>query len=463
MKPITKMCFTGILIASFLLLQNCKKADTAADESVSFAKAKSGGVDLELLASGFTSPLGFVPFPDQTGRLAVIDQSGQVWIINSSGQKLPVPFIDVSSRMVTLSPGYDERGLLGLAFHPNYATNRKFYLYYNAPPAAGGPTPTTTWNNLSTISEFQASMANSNVADVNSERFLFRLNDPQSNHNGGTIAFGEDGYLYIAIGDGGAANDVAPGHVEDWYPVNQGGNAQNIEANFFGKILRVDVNGGNPYNIPTSNPFVGKPGLDEIYAYGFRNPYRFSFDMGGARDLIAGDAGQLMFEEVDVVKKGGNYGWNVKEGFHCFNAAASTMPFASCPSMDIWNNKLQDPVIELLNVNHPNGNGIATTVIGGNVYRGTAIKELKGMYIFGTFSRSPGNSGIADGELYMAKPAGSSNWQYSEMTLESFPGNLGQYLKGFGQDLTGEIYVTTSSVLGPAQSTGKVYKMVPAN
>ena len=153
----------------------------------------------------------------------------------------------------------------------------------------------------------------------------------------------------------------------------------------------------------------------------------------------------------------------MKEGFHCFNAANSLQPFASCPGKDIWNNKLTDPVIELLNVNHPGGNGIATTVIGGNVYRGTAIKDLKGLYVFGTFSRSPGNSGIADGELYVAKTSGSSNWQYNEMTVENFPGNLGQYLKGFGQDLGGEIYITTSMVLGPAQTTGKVYKLVPAD
>lgn len=453
------MRFTGLLMAGSLFLQNCKKADHPVPMDEVGAKSKTMALDLKLISSGYSSPLGVVPFPDQSGRLAVIDQTGQVWIINAAGQKLSTPFIDVSSKMVSLNPGYDERGLLGLAFHPDYMANGKFYLYYSAPPAPGGPTASSLWNNLSTISEFRVS-SNPDIADMNSERFLFRLNDPQSNHNGGTIAFGSDGYLYIAIGDGGRANDTGPGHVQDWYAANEGGNAQNIEANFFGKILRVDVNSGNPYGIPADNPFVGKPGLDEIYAYGFRNPYRFSFDLEGAKNLIVGDAGQLMFEEIDLVKKGGNYGWNVREGLHCFNAANALQPFPSCPSKDIWNNQLIDPVIELLNVNHPGGNGIASTVIGGNVYRGSNIKNLRGQYIFGTFSRS---SGAADAELYMAKMAGFSNWQYEELALQSFPGNLGQYLKGFGQDLSGEIYITTSAVAGPSQSTGKIYKLVVAN
>jgi len=456
-----KLVYGSAIVAVAILFQQCKKAEnTASIPSEAVARSVNTSADLQLVATGFTSPLGVVPFPDASGRLAVIDQIGKVWIINAAGQKLGTAFIDVSSRLVTLNSGYDERGLLGLAFHPDFASNRKFYLYYTAPPAAGGPAPNVAWNNLSTISEFRAMAGNTDMADISSERYLLRLNDPQSNHNGGTIAFGQDGYLYIAIGDGGRANDTGPGHVEDWYAAIEGGNAQNIEANLFGKFLRIDVNNGNPYAIPADNPFVGKPGLDEIWAYGFRNPYRFSFDMEGSRDLIAGDAGQLMFEEIDVVKKGGNYGWNVREGFHCFNAANATSPFATCPSKDVWNNQLTDPVIELLNVNHPAGNGIATTIIGGNVYRGSAIKDLRGLYVFGTFSRS---SGIPNAELYVAKTSGSSNWQYAELNLKSFAGNLGQYLKGFGQDLSGEVYVTTSGVAGPAQTTGKVYRLIPGN
>src|SRR4029079_2871319 len=198
--------------------------------------------------------------------------------------------------------------------------------------------------------------SNANLADVGSERIILEEPHPQSNHNGGTVAFGSDGYLYISIGDGGNKNYIGPGHVEDWYPVNAGGNAQDNEANLMGNVLRIDVNSsanGKNYSIPQDNPFVGKPGRDEIYAYGFRNPYRFSFDMSGSRRMFLGDAGQNLYEEVDVVTKGGNYGWNIKEGTHCFNAANEFTELSSCPSVDGFGNPLIDPVIEADNVANP--------------------------------------------------------------------------------------------------------------
>jgi hypothetical protein len=396
-----------------------------------------------------------VAFPDNSGRLAVIDQIGKIWIIDAEGHSMATPFMDLTSRIVPLSAGYDERGLLGLAFHPDYSNNGRFFVYYQMPRRTGGPAPNVNWNNYSLISEFKVS-SNPNMADLSTERKILDWDDPQSNHNGGTLAFGKDGYLYISIGDGGNANDVGPGHVEDWYAANAGGNAQNIEANLFGKILRIDINNGNPYGIPMDNPFVNKPGRDEIYAYGFRNPFRFSFDMSGANNLYAGDAGQLLWEEIDQVKKGGNYGWNVKEGFHCFNAASSLEVLPSCPTMDVWNNQLTDPVIEINNWQNPAG-GRATTVIGGNVYRGNDIPGLQGKYIFGTFSQT---ATTPNGELFMALPTGQNPWNYQELVLRSFPNDLGYYLKGFGQDLSGEIYLTTSSRLGPAGNTGKVYKLV---
>jgi len=286
---------------------------------------------------------------------------------------------------------------------------------------------------------------------------LLEWDDPQMNHNGGTLAFGPDGYLYISIGDGGNENDIGPGHVEDWYTGNAGGNAQNVEANLFGKVLRIDVNSGSPYGIPADNPFVNKAGKDEIYAYGFRNPYRFSFDMGGMHQLILGDAGQALWEEVDLVKKGGNYGWNVREGFHCFNAANNKNIPASCPTADNMGNMLTDPVIEITNASNPNpGAHTASTVIGGNVYRGKEIAGWDGKYIFGTFSQSS----TAAGELFMATPSGSGTWAYDEVTLKSHPNDIGYYLRGFGQDDEGEVYLTVSSVLGPNSNTGKLFKLV---
>jgi glucose/arabinose dehydrogenase len=438
--------FVAVAALCILMLAGCKKHDGP--------KEKEKEVDIQLIADNFVSPIGLVAPSDNSKRLFVIDQVGKIWIIDKQGNKLGTPFLDVSSKLVTLTPGYDERGLLGLAFHPGFKENGLFYVYYQLPPRAGGPEAGVLWNNFSRISEFKVS-GNKDVADMNSERILLEWDDPQSNHNGGTLAFGPDKYLYISLGDGGRANDVAPGHVEDWYAVNEGGNAQNVEANLFGKILRIDVN-GSPYSIPADNPFVGKPGKDEIYAYGFRNPFRMSFDMGGAHWLIAGDAGQVLWEEISVVKKGGNYGWNVKEGRHCFSTADSSMVLASCPSVDSIGNPLIDPVIELNNWQNP-VNGRATTIIGGNVYRGDDIKGWDGKYIFGTFSQSPTT---ANGELFMATPSNASNWSYDEIALKSQPDDIGYYLKGFGQDDDGEIYLTVSSILGPSGNTGKVFKLV---
>ncbi|MGN6509965.1 MAG: PQQ-dependent sugar dehydrogenase [Chitinophaga sp.] len=429
-----------------LLVYGCKKFDDLPKKEVT----------VELIAEGLVSPLGAIESPDNTGRLFILDQAGRIWIVDKNGQKLPTPFIDVSGMMVTLNPNYDERGLLGFAFHPDYQQNGKFYLYYNRPARPGGPVPGANWNNLSRIAEFKVS-ANPNLADMSSERVLFDLDDPQSNHNGGALAFGPDGYLYIAIGDGGAANDVANGHVTDWYLPNAGGNGQDIDSNFFGNILRIDVNGGSPYNIPADNPFVGKAGLDEIYAYGFRNPYRFSFDMGGNHWLYAGDAGQVLYEEINVVRKGGNYGWNVKEGTHCFNAANNSVELPGCPNVDVFGMRFIDPVIEVNNSANPAG-GKATTIIGGNVYRGREIPEFRGKYLFGSFSQ-PG--GTPNGELFIADPrTGGGLWQYAEVTLKDMPDDLGYYLKGFGQDMKGEVYLTVSSMSGPSGTTGKVFKLV---
>ena len=437
------------LVAGLVLLNGCDKNDHPNPSN----KEK---VDLELIADGFVSPLGVVAAPDNSHRLFVIDQVGKIWIIDAAGNKLTTPFMDVTSMMVPLMPGFDERGLLGFAFHPDYMVNGRFFIYYQLPPRAGGPETGVAWNNLSRISEFKVSASDADVADMSSEKVVLEWDDPQFNHNGGTIAFGPDGYLYIAIGDGGEADDVAPGHVEDWYDANAGGNGQDIEANLLGSILRLDVN-VSPYSVPADNPFVGKDGLDEIYAYGFRNPYRISFDMSGSRALYAGDAGQVLYEEIDVVTKGGNYGWNVKEGAHCFNAANNDTLLPSCPDVDNFGNPLIDPVIEVINAANPMGGGKALTIIGGNVYRGHSIPGFQGKYIFGTFGQT---FTAPDGELFISTPAGPGPWKYDEIELKSFPNDLGHYLKGFGQDNDGEIYVTVSTLLGPSGTTGKVYKLV---
>ncbi|HEY0434057.1 MAG TPA: PQQ-dependent sugar dehydrogenase [Chitinophagaceae bacterium] len=450
---IIRFLFFVILLFSFFA--GCKKNDVP----------KIKAMDLKVIADGFVSPITVVQPPDGSRRLFVVDQVGKIWIINSDGQKSSQPFIDVSGKIVSLSPGYDERGLLGLAFHPDYKSNGKFYIFYTAPPPPGGPTVQTgntglpmTWDNMTRVSEFKVS-SNPDMADLGSERIILEQPHPQSNHNGGTIAFGDDGYLYISIGDGGNKNDIGPGHVDDWYAANAGGNGQDIEHNLLGNVLRIDVNStseGKNYSIPSDNPFVGKDGLDEIWAYGFRNPYRFSFDMSGSKRMFLGDAGQNLYEEVDVVKKGGNYGWNVKEGTHCFNAADELTTLANCPDTDAFAHPLIDPVIEANNHDNPAG-GTFVTVIGGNVYRGHNIPGLEGKYIFGNFSSDEEQP---QGEIYVTTPGGQGLWSFQKLQLKSFSDNIGNFVKGFGQDSYGEIYVVGSQMLGPSGTTGKLFKLI---
>ena len=439
-----------IVISSMLMINGCKK-----DKDQSLPTP-----NLQLLADNLVAPLAVVEPPDGSKRLFIVEQTGKVWIVQQDGTMLPNPFMDLASKMVSLNPGYDERGLLSLAFHPSFATNKKLYVFYTAPPRAGGPEPGASWNNLTRVSEFQASAANGNLVDMASERIILEEDHPQGNHNGGTIAFGPDGYLYISIGDGGGSNDVGAGHVADWYTVNAGGNSQNIWANLMGKILRIDVNSGSPYGIPADNPFAGSSyAKKEIYAFGFRNPYRFSFDIGGNKALYAGDAGQVLYEEIDLVEKGGNYGWNVKEGNACFNTDNNLLVRATCPGVDTAGNALRDPIIQLKNKAHPDGDGIATVIVGGNVYRGTTLPQLQGRYIFGIFSQG-GTPATPNGKLYSASTGTTGGWTHTELSLKDYPGHLGYYLKGFGQDNSGEVYITVSGVMGISGTTGKVFKLV---
>lgn len=449
-KPLLGMMF----LVGFLSLESC-----VGDALVK--NSKNPAVELEMIADDMVSPVGLIPAPDDSGRLFVIDQIGKVWIIDGNGKKLEEPFIDVSSEMIDLKTGYDERGLLGLAFHPDYASNGRFFVYYVAPPED------PNYDNLSRISEFRVS-SDPNKADIGSEKAILEIDQPQSNHEAGTIAFGPEGYLYISVGDGGNKNDIGFGHVSDWYDTNEGGNGQDIEQNLLGNILRIDINSGDPYGIPADNPFVGDtPGLDEIYAYGFRNPFRFSFDMSGSRRLFVGDTGQTMWEEISVVDKGGNYGWNVKEGTHCFDASNNQNILSSCPDVDVYGNELIDPVIEMQNYANPlPGEGKTVAIIGGYAYRGNDIPGFQGKYIFGSFAKEEGEG--PNGNIFISNPAGSGLWSFQEIKVktaseeggEEEEEGIGYYVKGFGQDLEGEVYVAASKEHGPQGNTGKIFKLV---
>jgi glucose/arabinose dehydrogenase len=405
---------------------------------------------LQEVAAGLTSPVALAEPPDGSRRLFTVDQIGLIRVVLPNGQLLAEPFLDVRDRLVPLMTNFDERGLLGLAFHPDYAENGRFFVFYSAPLRAGAP---AGWNCTSHISEFLVS-ADPNRADASSERILLQVDKPQFNHNGGTIAFGPDGKLYISLGDGGGANDVGLGHVEDWYADNAGGNGQDITDNLLGSILRIDVDSGAPYAVPADNPFVGAEGLDEIWAYGFRNPYRFSFD--GNR-LLAGDAGQVLWEEVSLVVKGGNYGWNVKEGTHCFDAENPGVSPAQCPSAAPGGVPLRDPVIEYANARNPQG-GLGLVVVGGHVYRGSELPQLRGLYVFGDWSRSFARP---DGTLLASKPRRQGLWTIQEIQIQGRPnGRLGHFILGFGRDAGGEVYVLTTDRTGPNGNTGKVYRLV---
>jgi glucose/arabinose dehydrogenase len=406
-----------------------------------------------------TAPVSLAMPRDGSGRLFVADQIGLIWVVTAEGELLDEPFLDIRDRMVGINPGYDERGLLGLAFHPDYAENGRVFVYYSALPREDAP---AGWNHTSHVSQFAVSSGDANRADPASEQVLLQVDQPQGNHNGGEIAFGPDNYLYVALGDGGGANDVGLGHADDWYQPNRGGNGQDVSQNLLGSILRIDVDGPAPYDVPDANPFSreGAEGLPEIFAHGFRNPYRFSFDAGGDHELFVADVGQNLWEEVSIVVNGGNYGWNVKEGRHCFSAASPNSPPAACPRVDPDGNPLVDPIIEYQNGNAPGGLGLA--VVGGYVYRGDALPSFQGRYVFGDWSTS---FAAPDGTLFAATPPESEDdeWSFQALAIAtSSDGELGAYLLGFGQDAQGELYVLTSGAAGPQGRTGKVWRIVPA-
>ena len=445
----------GALFAAAVLLGLAASSQAQTDEGPS--------VGLRLVAEGLTSPVALVEAPDGSGRRFIVDQVGLIRILTAGGNLLPAPFLDLRSRIVPLMPEFDERGLLGLAFHPGYTGNGRFFVYYSAPPRLGAP---AGYNHTARVAEFRVSAANANQADPASERIVLEVDKPQFNHNGGTVLFGPaDGKLYVSIGDGGGADDVGLGHVEDWYAANEGGNGQDIQQNLLGNILRIDVDGAAPYGVPADNPFTGTPGCadgcDEIWAYGLRNPYRMSFDLGGAHDLFVGDAGQELWEEVSIAVKGGNFGWNVKEGTHCFSTDNPDESPAECPDTvgaphPRAGDPLIDPVIEY--ANHHQEGGLGATVIGGHVYWGRALPQFAGRYIFGDWSREFEEP---DGSVFVASPRKKGLWHLEQLRIATSPtGRVGHYVLGFGQDLAGEMYVLTTDQTGPSGTTGKVYRLV---
>jgi glucose/arabinose dehydrogenase len=405
-------------------------------------------VKVEVFASGLQSPVDLKEAPDGSGRIFIMEQTGAIVVVNSDGTIRPEPFLDLRAKIPSLYVRFDERGTLGLAFHPKYKSNGKFYVYSSRDIVREEESLVHEifGNHTTYVSEFTVS-ENPNIADAGSERVLMKIEQPQFNHNGGAIAFGPDGNLYIALGDGGYADDWGWGHNKDI------GNAQDL-SNLLGKILRIDVNaksGDKEYGIPSDNPFVGKDGaMPEIYAYGFRNPWRMTFDTGGSRQLFVADVQQNSYEEIDIVTNGGNYGWRVMEANHCFDYHNPNNHKGSCN-----NAGMIAPIIEYNHCNKFGGkNCFGVNVQGGSVYRGSH-GPWQGKYFFGDWSMTFGGK---SGRLYVASNNGSKwGFERADVTNHDFETHVLAVL----QDLKGNVYALTSESMGPFGSRDTVYKIVP--
>jgi glucose/arabinose dehydrogenase len=442
-----------------------------------------GDITIRLLplVTGMGAPDYATSAPGNPDRLYVVEQKGLLQVVDQ-GSLLATPALDIQSLIGnTFNPASanDERGFLGVAFHPGFNTPSSpgfQTLYtYSSQPLATGPAPTYpvipggTQNFKNVINEWKLSGANPNVVDPGSRREIMSFGKQANNHNGGTIAFGPDGYLYLATGDGGNANDVGPSHIEP------GGNAQNL-GNALGKMLRIDpldpsltpgspdaVSGSGAYRIPQGNPFDAAGQVPEIFAYGFRNPYRFAFDdrPGGTGDLILADVGQNAVEEINRVTLGGNYGWAVKEGtflFNRVNGPGGNAGTVGANSPGVPTNMI-DPISGTLGtLQYDHGDGISIT--GGFVYRGSAIPELLGKYVFGDLAiRVVQGQGRVDGRLFYADLVTGliNEFQLPQFANDQIPNGL--TVHGFGQDGHGELYALVTNT--PANGTGGIlYKIV---
>ncbi|MEF8838939.1 MAG: PQQ-dependent sugar dehydrogenase [Haloarculaceae archaeon] len=365
----------------------------------------------EVVASGMPAPLAVEePVP---GRIFVADQRGRIFLVDDGS---PRAYLDIRDRLA--DDLGSEMGLIGVAFHPDFADNGRFYVRYSANPRPGTP---DDFNHTFVLSEFEADPGG-DTADTSTERTLLEIPEPQANHNCGNLVFGPAGHLFVGVGDGGWAGDQGPGHVGDWYDGVGGGNGQDVTENLLGSILRIDVeerDGGQPYGIPDDNPLVGEAGLDEHFAWGLRNPWGMSFGPEG-RFFVA-DVGQNAWEEIDVVEKGGNYGWNVREGTHCYDRD-------ECPSVTPDGERLRSPIIEYP---HSGGAVSGTAVVGGYLYDGSGLPAFQGDYVFGDFQS--GN------EVFVATEAESGLWPTSAVEVDH--PEFGPRITGFGRDADGEILV----------------------
>ncbi|KAM4742313.1 HHIP-like protein 1 [Anableps anableps] len=390
-------------------------------------------VCLQEVANGLRNPVAMIHADDGSHRFFVAEQLGYVWVYLANGSRIDRPFLNLTHAVLTSPWAGDERGFLCIALHPRFTTVRKAYVYYSV---------SVKKEERIRISEFTLSAHDDNQLDHSSERTILEVVEPASNHNGGQLLFGHDGYLYIFIGDGGRAGD----------PFGKFGNSQNKSA-LLGKVLRIDVDNndkGVPYSIPSDNPFVGEQGArPEIYAYGVRNMWRCSIDRGdpstgtGRGRMFCGDVGQNKYEEIDLIVKGGNYGWRAKEGFSCYDRK-------------LCQNSSLDDILPIFDYPHKLGK----SVTGGYVYRGCEMPNLNGLYVFGDFM---------SGRLMSLKEnEATSEWQYNEICMGrdqtcKFPkliNDYHRYIISFAEDEAGELYFLATGVPSAKARAGVIYKIV---
>jgi len=452
-KVLVQQLFTDQKFRSFAQSspsrQFCKWAETS-DKAYCYPAIKNiekdlkvggatplGGMEMcvEESRNRFANALVAVHSNDGTHRLFIGEQRGRIFVIDANGEKHKEPFLDITSKIVNSGEAWDERGLLGLAFHPKYKTNGHFYVFYSAPnrKIKRGKMSNYQWfwgtPHTIRVSEFVVSSTDPYKADPTSEAVLLQVDQPDANHNGGMIFFGsKDGYLYISLGDGGGAGD----------PWQTGMNLNTL----LGKILRIDVNTQHKaYGIPRDNPFVGRSNArGEIFAYGARNMWRCSQDT--RHRIFCGDVGQGRFEEINMIEKGKNYGWSAYEGFSCYNRTLCSRPLPD----------LSFPIIAY-------GHKTGQSVVGGYVYRGCENPNLVGKYVYGD---------TMNGRLFVGEEfQNTGEWITSNIVMgnskkcnQEVTGLHNKNILSFGETEAGELVFLAARWPSPAHETTSLYKLV---